>query len=294
MIAETMTRDEWLKARHNGVGASEAAAVLGISPWQTPLGLYLQKIGDVPDTPATPRMEWGLKLERLIAEEFATTSGISLEKGPPLLQAHPWMLASLDYWVPGERVVEIKTVSPFAADGFGEDGTAEIPAHYALQVQQQMACANVPHATLVALMLGTYKTHVYEVPRNDEVISQLSEAEREFMARVARRDPPLPDFAHPSTAEILAMLEPIPGEVCILNAGHLALVDEYQELGELERETKAKREQIKAKLLHSMGKAEEGDLPDGRTIRRKQTKVRGHFVDEFSYFRFSILKAKGK
>ena len=46
------TRDKWLAARMNGVGASESAALFGVSPWHTPLSLWAEKTGKPDEKPS--------------------------------------------------------------------------------------------------------------------------------------------------------------------------------------------------------------------------------------------------
>ena len=50
---ENLSRDEWLKWRRRGIGGSDAAAVLGISPFRTARDLYYDKMGIVVDTDDT-------------------------------------------------------------------------------------------------------------------------------------------------------------------------------------------------------------------------------------------------
>ena len=40
-----INRKEWLKARQKGIGGSDAASVLGISPWKTNVQLWEEKTG---------------------------------------------------------------------------------------------------------------------------------------------------------------------------------------------------------------------------------------------------------
>ena len=47
-----MTREEWLSARRTGIGGSDIAAILGLSPWRTPLDVYRDKV-DGEDQPQT-------------------------------------------------------------------------------------------------------------------------------------------------------------------------------------------------------------------------------------------------
>ena len=40
-----LTHEEWLEFRRNGIGGSDAACVLGISPFRTGVDLYYDKLG---------------------------------------------------------------------------------------------------------------------------------------------------------------------------------------------------------------------------------------------------------
>lgn len=292
---------EWLDARRRGIGASEAGAILGLSAkhavYRTALEVYLDKLGLMPrDEAATwDRRGWGLRWERLIADAYTEATGRELSKATTIIvnPDAPWMLASLDFHGADGRPVEIKKVSAYsdAAKFFGEAGTDQLPEGHYLQVQQQIACAEVDSADLAAL-IGDDDFRIFTVNRNQPIIDKLAEAEREFMERVERRDPPLPDFTHPSTADILAMIEPDLGTTIDLGAEATALADEYQALGKAEGETASRRREIKARLLHLMGVAEKAYLPDGRTMRRKPIERAGYTVAPASYVDFRILNPK--
>ena len=42
-----MTREEWLEARKNGIGGSDAATILGLNPYKTTIELWEEKTGDM-------------------------------------------------------------------------------------------------------------------------------------------------------------------------------------------------------------------------------------------------------
>lgn len=289
---------EWLTARRRGVGASEAGAVLGLSQehavFRTALEVYLDKLGLIPDDGEAKwdRRGWGLRWERLIAEAYTEATGRELAKPTKIMvnEAAPWMLASLDF-VSEFGPVEVKKVSAYAAGKFGDSGTEDIPQGYYLQVQQQMACAEHDTAELAAL-IGDDDFRIFTIHRNQGVIDRLVDAEHDFMQRVERRDPPLPDFLHPSTADILAMIEPDTGRCIDLGSDVAALADEYESLGDAEGETKKQRRELKARLIYAMGTAERGMLPDGRTMRRKQINRAGYTVEPAAYIDFRILQPK--
>jgi hypothetical protein len=76
-----MSREDWLKIRKQGIGASDAAAAVGISPYQSPLELWMIKTGrdallptPDPDDIQSP-LYWGTLLEPKVAEAYAKITG---------------------------------------------------------------------------------------------------------------------------------------------------------------------------------------------------------------------------
>ena len=66
-----------LAERKNYIGASESAAVLGLSPFQSAADLYFEKVGDVEPRPATEAMESGTRLEPVIIDWCAARLGVA-------------------------------------------------------------------------------------------------------------------------------------------------------------------------------------------------------------------------
>jgi len=40
-----MPREQWLELRRQGIGGSDAAAILGMNPWKSPMDVWLEKTG---------------------------------------------------------------------------------------------------------------------------------------------------------------------------------------------------------------------------------------------------------
>lgn len=64
---ERLEQAEWLEARRRSIGGSELASIMGHSRWGSPLKVYYDKLGLVPDEPSTLRLEFGLWAEEFIA-----------------------------------------------------------------------------------------------------------------------------------------------------------------------------------------------------------------------------------
>lgn len=89
-----MSREEWLMHRKQGIGASEAAAAVGLNPYLSPLELWMIKTGrdadmpkDKPDDDRSP-LFWGNVLEPVVAECYSRRTGNKVRKVNAVLQ-HP-------------------------------------------------------------------------------------------------------------------------------------------------------------------------------------------------------------
>ncbi|WP_281761827.1 YqaJ viral recombinase family protein [Pseudodesulfovibrio nedwellii] len=68
-----MSREQWLAQRKLGIGGSDAAAVLGISPWKTNVELWEEKTGrrEEKDISDDPYVQYGVAAETYIRGLFA-------------------------------------------------------------------------------------------------------------------------------------------------------------------------------------------------------------------------------
>lgn len=69
-------RDAWLEWRRGGVGGSDVAGILGISPWSSPFSIWLDKLGLLPDEPENEAMSAGRWLEAAIGPWFTHETGL--------------------------------------------------------------------------------------------------------------------------------------------------------------------------------------------------------------------------
>ena len=131
---------EQLLLRKTGIGGSDAAAIVGLGKYATPLDVYFDKTTPtVEETRITDAMERGNVLEPFVKSLFERKTGWHVEP-PSVTQRnpdHPFMLANLDGLLPSERALaEFKTAAYTAKtkEEWGEEGTDEIPKHYLIQV----------------------------------------------------------------------------------------------------------------------------------------------------------------
>ncbi|MBB2775753.1 UNVERIFIED_ORG: putative phage-type endonuclease [Comamonas terrigena] len=117
-----MEREDWLEVRRTGIGSSDAAAAIGLNPYQSQLELWMQKTGKADLLPTVDRsddsspMFWGTLLEPIVAAHYTKRTGNKVRRVNAVLQhpEHPWMLANVDREVVGASMRRNGTHSPYA------------------------------------------------------------------------------------------------------------------------------------------------------------------------------------
>ena len=293
-------RESWLKERKSGIGGSDAPAVCGVSPWKSPLAVYLDKLDRLPESPPTLQMELGLLLEPAIATLYEQRTGFRLEKTEKPITRHPsipWAFASLDYRAAiDRRPVEVKTTHERNRGQWGEPGSDEIPDHYLIQVTHEMECAEADVAD-VPCLFGLSEFAVFTVRRSESLARRVLEIEAEFWDRVQRQEPPEPTWGDLQTSKLLNYLNPPDGSEIDLDPEGVNLAELYRSLGKDISDKEKQRDELKARLIHLMGPASIAHLPSGDRLRRKEIKRDGYTVEPTTYVDFRFLsppKSKGK
>lgn len=192
-----LDRDEWLSVRKGGIGSSDAGAAVGLNPYKSPLELWLEKTGRDANLPRTDPndetspMYWGTLLEPIVAAHYTRRTGHRVRRINAVLQhpKEPWMLANIDREVigaPDVQVLECKTAGLNGAR-LWKDG---VPEYVQLQVMHQLAVTGKRAADVAVLICGQ-ELQVHRIDRDEALIAQLIELERQFWQYVERdRAPP--------------------------------------------------------------------------------------------------------
>ncbi len=163
-----MSHEEWLEKRHESIGASETAAVLGLNRWQSKIDIYLQKTTKHTGTEDNLNMWLGREMEPLIKSLFEKETGKKVHNDYKIRidPEYPFLTTNLDGMVVGEKVpVEYKTTSRW---------TGEIPDFYFCQLQHQMMITGAPYIYYAVLTLGDWKQFVVEkYERDDAFIAKM-------------------------------------------------------------------------------------------------------------------------
>ncbi len=171
--------------RRQGIAATDAAPIVRLSPWKSPAEVWLEKKRPemVPDK-KSKGIEWGVKLEPLIAEEYALKTGQVLDRSPIIHNKRlPWLMCSPDRLIQGKKKgLECKTASGMYAHEWGPAGTDRVPPQYLVQVAHSMMVLDCGEWDLAALIGGS-DFRIYHLYRDMELMRALFAQEEEFYKR---------------------------------------------------------------------------------------------------------------
>ena len=249
------------------VTASKVPAMLGLSPWDSPLSMWLKMAGRAPWDEESQAMRRGNMLENAVLDWWLADNpgAVEVDRQPWCqLMDEDWCGATPDMSILGAtdepEFVDAKTTTDDEEAWW--DGP---PAHYLTSSMWQLAMA--PHVQRVhlAVLFGRRLTlRPFTVERDDELCGALIDRAREFhLSLAADEPPPLSGMACEYDAIRKAHPEIDRGETATIPAD---LADEYVTAY---RATKA-LPAIQAAVLDAMGRAQYADDPDGNRIARRQ------------------------
>lgn len=192
-----LSREDWLKERRLGIGASDAPTIVGLG-YDTPYDLYLEKRGEAEpkDLSDNEAVHFGQVLEEIVAQEFARRNNRKVRRVNAILQhpEHPFMRANLDREIVAEpggepEILECKTTGyRGGAAQWGESGD-EVPDRVIVQVQHQLSVRRRTVA-YVAVLIGGQQYRQYRIVRDEPLIEMLIAAETRFWECVETGTPP--------------------------------------------------------------------------------------------------------
>lgn len=278
-----------LEERRTGVGGSDAATILGINPFTDVYELYLDKRGEAPPEDEDFLKEsryWGSVLEQPVADRYAEETGYKIQKVNQLIRSkeHPFMIANIDRKVVGEeRRIGFEAKTAVRPDGWGEDGSDEIPPYIMCQCQHYLAVTGYDLWDL-AVLIGNRDYRQYRIRPIEDIINKLIDLEGEFWDRVQAGVPPEPSWQSAATTRLIKALYPgTNGQVVQLPD----IAQKYQDVQDDANEQKLIYEKVvtgcKNRIGMLIGEASVGLLPDGSAITRKLQKRKEYTAPETEF-----------
>ena len=193
-----MSKEQWLEARKSGIGGSDAASILGFSPYKSSISVYLEKIthnkdlnflkenlsaknilgknlenyiNDTLNKEVPYKMELSNKLKDFVASEFALKSGKKVRSINAVLKndKYPFAIANIDKAIVGEKAfLECKVTNSYLKKTWEE----EVPTHYKIQMNHYMAVTGATHC-YIAVLIGNESLVIHKIERDEEYINEI-------------------------------------------------------------------------------------------------------------------------
>lgn len=298
--------EEWLVQRKAGLGGSDIGAILGLSPYRTPVDVWMDKTGRSAGQDETLQMRFGTYAEEFVAREYSAKTGRAVQRFTTMLH-HPSapILGNVDRLVIPEgakvashkgeirtdRGLECKTASAFASfnsDEWGEEGTDQVPASYLVQCATYMALTGCAYWDL-AVLFGNQEVRIYNLVRDLDLENEIIARASEWWATHVIGD------VSPEPSNITDCNKLFPRvEEKVIEAGDdmLAWARVAEDAAKKAAEYQGIANGAKTHLLAAMGEASVLRLEGNRVMRRKIINKKEYVVAASSYVdaRFGVTK----
>lgn len=245
------TRETFLLDRKLGIGGSDIAPIMNLSPYSTPLDVYREKMNpDVIYEEESEDLKRGKRVERYILQEYCETSDCQLEVNLPTFihPEYPFMRGNMDARVLGQNViVEAKsTKSPIAK---WEEG---IPEYYRTQVAYYAMLSDADRVD-VPVLFSNWQYACFTYWRDYEFENRIKKAVIDFWNNhIVAGIPPEPS----NPAELQAVYPKIEDTKTIKADNEIReKVSLWQEVSIKRKELEKQEEKLKIEIQRFMGDA---------------------------------------
>lgn len=290
MITEAQ-RD--LRKKH--IGSSDAPAVLGLSPWRSPVDVWLEKTADIKADEPNPAMAVGNRLEPVIIDfalERLDGKYTSARRNVRRVATNGVMAANLDCQLNANtRTIPLEVKFASNADEWGteDQGLEGVPVSYLAQVLHQMAVVESPQAYLAVCLMG-YRLpefRLYEIVPPQSMLEAIERKEVEWWNTyvVPKVKPPSDE---PADLDILSRVKREPGKSIVVAD---ALVAEFVAKNKAAKVAIDDAERAKSELLTALGDAEAATWSGGSLTYHEQTR-KAYAVKETTFRMLRVKEAK--
>lgn len=309
-----LTKEQLETRRKSYIGASEVAAIIGLTPkWRSAYDVWCEKTNriDPSKVKESEAVNYGKLFESVILDwaaprmpTMANSDAYTILKNWMVTQPNTRLAANLDSLIEfqkdhdGKAQPEIIARVPLEAkysamsDEWGDDGSSDVPVYYNVQLHAQMQVLGPDvREGFIALMLPGFRRidmRLYRIIRDDKAAAMCQETADEFWDKYVQKDTPPPDCL--PSVETLKALKRVPGLITKLDD---ADVTAFMQAKDEEKEIKEKVELRYRKIVTALGDAEGGESSYGIVTYREQSNP-GYTVQPFKFRKLLMPHPKAK
>lgn len=254
-------KGHWLELRQPNLNSTEVSALFGINPYLTLFELWHRKKDNLTvDFEGNERIDWGARLEKVIAKGIAEDEGWKIRKMDEYKYDPDLRLgSSFDYQIGDNGHLEIKNVDAMIfKDGWlVEDGQIEAPPHIEMQVQVEMAIGEFAFNYIGGLVGGNSVKLLKREP-DEKVITAIYKKTAWFWNSILENKEPKPDFSRDADTIRRLYSQAEAGKVLDVrgNADVQGWADKYKQLSAQKKEIETQIDEIKSHLIIFAGDSE--------------------------------------
>lgn len=287
------TREQWLQDRKGAIGASDAAAILGISPFATGYEVWLDKTDQIEPWKGNDATRAGQRFEPVILDYAEDELG-KLVRNVRIAHKDFPIAATLDGQVEyGGMPVEAKTtgITGRVYGDWGDPHTDQVPDYYLVQLHTQMIVTGAELGYLYAL-IASRGIVPFQAERNEKLHSHLCEILTNWWERHVVRGIEPPRKTLPAL-EVVKRLRKTPGKSIVFDMGKAELIEKRAVLKEQLSQVQSEIKAVEVEIHLALGDAEEAQLPDGRRLTYFEVSRKGYTVEPAKYRQIQVIKPKG-
>ena len=253
---------DFTQDRSKYLGGSDIGAILGLSPFKSPLAVWMEKTGkEVKPVDSLP-LRFGTFVEEFVANEYTNATGFALRHDESIYihPDHSFMSAHIDRFVHADgldqaatKILECKTANPFSRAQWGEPGSDQIPLHYLTQVTWYLAITGIERAD-IAVLIGNTDFRIYTILRDPELENLVLEKAQHFWNAYVLKNQP-PPAQTPEDCQLL-FERGDPAKTFEANAETLALLAQLQALHHQGHTCEEEITTLKTQIMAQMQDAE--------------------------------------
>ncbi len=261
---------DFTQDRSKYIGGSDIGALLGLSPYKSPLAVWMEKTGKEVKAVDNLPVRFGSFVEEFVANEYAKATGFALS-ADDTTRIHPqysFMSGNIDRFVHSDgldqaatKILECKTANPFSRAQWGEVGSDQVPMSYLCQCVWYMSVTGIEKTDL-AVLFGNTDFRIYTILRDPELENLVLQKAHHFWHEHVLKDIP-PPAQTPEDCQLLFQRGD-PSKTLEANTETLALLARLQTLhyqgNACEEEITALKTQIMAQMQDAEVLAHQGQV----------------------------------
>lgn len=266
-------------ARATRIGSSDAPAILGLDPRRSAADVFLEKTGRADGFAGNDATDRGNWLEPALIAFAVDRIGPGFTPDQMFLDATAHLCANLDA-VNADLTQAIEAKSTVIEEGYGEEGTDQVPDRVNAQVAHQFAVVPTLQTIWVPVVIPAFMRfdfRLYRVERNEQLAQMVAAAGVQFMREHVLPAVPPSDFK--PSIEVLRRVRREPNKIIPVAD---EILDNFITARAAVKQAQEAREAAEAELLTALGDAEQGE-GTATIATYLQTKRKAYAVAESTY-----------